>query len=407
MLWSTFIIAVRALRANKMRSALTMLGIIIGVGAVVIMLAVGSGASMQIKREIESVGSNLLIVVPGASTSGGVRMGPGTEATLTIADAEAIAREVPSVLRTAPLWGEVSQVVAGNLNWSTQVSGTTPEFLALREWPLVAGRSFTHQEMKAAAKVGIIGQTVAENLFGAASPLDRTVRIKRVPFTIIGVLERKGQGPRGDDQDDTILIPITTAQKRLFGTKIPGQVRVVLVQARSEQSLKRAEKEIGRLLEQRHRIQPGQERDFTIRNIAELLAARERAAGVMSMLLGAIAAVSLVVGGIGIMNIMLVSVTERTREIGIRMAVGARSRDILVQFLIEALVLSLLGGLIGATIGIVGSQLIESGSGYPVLISYRAVALAFSFSAAVGVFFGFYPARKAALMRPIEALRYE
>jgi putative ABC transport system permease protein len=407
MLWPSFVIAVRALRANKMRSLLTMLGIIIGVGAVVIMLAVGSGASMQIRREIESVGSNLLIVVPGASTSGGVRMGAGTEATLTFTDAEVIARELPSVKLVAPMWGDVTQVVAGNLNWATQVNGTTPDFLALREWPLRFGRPFTRQEMKAAAKVAVVGQTVATNLFGAADPLDRTVRIKRVPFTIIGVLERKGQGPRGDDQDDTILVPITTAQKRLFGTKIPGQVRVILVQAASATLLKQAEGDIGRLLMQRHRIQPGQERDFTIRNITELLAARERAAQVMSLLLGAIATVSLLVGGIGIMNIMLVSVTERTREIGIRMAVGARGRDILVQFLIEALVLSLLGGVIGAVIGVGGSRLIEFGSGYAVLISTQAVLLAFSFSAAVGVFFGFYPARKAALMRPIDALRYE
>jgi putative ABC transport system permease protein len=407
MLWPSFVIAVRALRANKMRSLLTMLGIIIGVGAVVIMLAVGSGASMQIRREIESVGSNLLIVVPGASTSGGVRMGAGTETTLTITDAEVIARELPSVRLVAPMWGNVTQVVAGNLNWSTQVNGTTPDFLALREWPLLSGRPFTRQEMKAAAKVAVVGQTVATNLFGAADPLDRTVRIKRVPFTIIGVLERKGQGPRGDDQDDTILVPITTAQKRLFGTMIPGQVRVIMVQAASTALLKQAEGDIGRLLMQRHHIQPAQERDFTIRNITELLAARERAAKVMSVLLGAIATVSLLVGGIGIMNIMLVSVTERTREIGIRMAVGARGRDILVQFLIEALVLSLLGGFIGALIGVGSSRLIEFWSGYAVLISTQAVLLAFSFSAAVGVFFGFYPARKAALMRPIDALRYE
>jgi putative ABC transport system permease protein len=407
MLWASFRIAVGALQANKMRSALTMLGIIIGVAAVVIMLAVGSGASEQVSREIESVGSNLLIVVPGASTSGGVRHGLGTEPTLNMADAEAIARELASVRRVAPIWGDVTQVVYGNQNWSTQVTGTTPEFLALRDWAVVAGRPFTPQEMKAAAKVALIGQTVANNLFGGLDPIDRTVRIKRVPFQVIGLLARKGQSPRGDDQDDTILVPITTAQKRLFGTELPGQVRVILVQAVSEGQLKQAEEDMGGLLAQRHRIQPKQERDFTVRNIAELLAARERAAKVMSYLLGAIAAVSLVVGGIGIMNIMLVSVTERTREIGIRMAVGARAQDILVQFLIEALFLSLLGGLVGLTLGVGGSRLIEFFSGWPVLISVQAAGLAFSFSAAVGVFFGFYPARKASLMRPIEALRYE
>ncbi len=407
MLWASFKIAMNALRANKMRSALTMLGIIIGVGAVVIMVAVGSGASEQIKAQIESVGSNLLIVVPGATSSGGARMGMGSEPTLTRADAQAIAQELPSVRRVAPIWGSVTQVVSGNQNWSTQVTGTTQEFFDLREWLVVSGRIFNQQELKAAAKVAIIGQTVADNLFGGESPVDRTIRIKRVPFTVIGLLERKGPSPRGDDQDDAIYVPVTTAQKRLFGSQRPDTVRVILVQATSAGTLKQAEEDIGRLLAQRHHIQPKQERDFSVRNISELLAAQKKAAQVMSMLLGAIAAVSLLVGGIGIMNIMLVSVTERTREIGIRMAIGARAKDVLVQFLIEALVLSLLGGLVGLTIGIGGSRLIEVLSGWPLLISTKAVALAFSSAAAVGVFFGFYPARKAALMRPIDALRYE
>jgi len=407
MLWASLRIALAALQANKMRSLLTMLGIIIGVGAVIIMLAMGSGAQEQIKREIDSVGTNILIVVPGASTSGGVRMGSGSQSTLNMADAEAIARELPTVKQDAPIWGDVTQVVAGNLNWSTQVTGTTPGFLAIREWSLTEGRPFSREEVKAAAKVCLIGQTVATNLFGDSSPVDRTVRIKRVPFTVIGLLERKGQSPRGDDQDDTILVPITTAQKRLFGSERAGQVRVILVQARSVETLKQAEEDIDTLLAQRHRIQPKQDRDFTVRNITEFLAARQRATQVMSLLLGAIAAVSLLVGGIGIMNIMLVSVTERTREIGIRMAVGAKGQDILVQFLIEAVVLSLLGGLVGAALGIGGSRLVGYLSGYAILVSYKAVALAFSFSAAVGVFFGFYPARKAAAMRPIDALRYE
>jgi putative ABC transport system permease protein len=406
-LWASFKIAMSALRANKMRSALTMLGIIIGVGAVVIMVAVGSGASEQIKAQIESVGSNLLIVVPGATSSGGARMGMGSEPTLTGADAQAIARELPSVRRVAPIWGSVTQVVSGNQNWSTQVTGTTQEFFELREWQAVSGRIFNQQEMKAASKVALIGQTVADNLFGGENPVDRTIRVKRVPFTVIGLLDRKGPSPRGDDQDDAIYVPVTTAQKRLFGSQRPDTVRVILVQATSAGTLKQAEEDIGRLLAQRHHIQPKQERDFSVRNISELLAAQEKAAQVMSMLLGAIAAVSLLVGGIGIMNIMLVSVTERTREIGIRMAIGARAKDVLVQFLIEALVLSLLGGLVGLTIGVGGSRLIEVLSGWPLLISAKAVALAFSSAAAVGVFFGFYPARKAALMRPIDALRYE
>jgi putative ABC transport system permease protein len=406
-LWSSFKIAMGALRANKMRAALTMLGIIIGVGAVVIMVAVGTGASEQIRQQIESVGSNLLLILPGATTSGGARMGMGSEPTLTGADAQAIARELPSVKVAAPVWGGVTQVISGNQNWSTTITGTIPEFFELREWPLTAGRPFNQQEIKGAAKVALIGQTVADNLFGGQNPLDRTIRIKRVPFTVIGLLERKGPSPRGDDQDDAIYVPLTTSQKRLFGTQRPDLVRVIMVQAVSESALKEAETEVGKLLAQRHHIQPKQDRDFTVRNISELLAAQAAAAQVMSLLLGAIAAVSLIVGGIGIMNIMLVSVTERTREIGIRMAIGARAKDVLVQFLIEALVLSLLGGVIGLILGVGGSKLVEMLSGWPLLISAKAVALAFSSAAAVGIFFGYYPARKAAFMRPIDALRYE
>ncbi|MDP3029559.1 MAG: ABC transporter permease [Deltaproteobacteria bacterium] len=400
-------IALNALKANKMRSLLTMLGIIIGVAAVVIMVAIGSGASAKITAQIESVGSNLLIVIPGATTAGGVRMGSGTVSTLTLADSEAIAQNCPSVARVAPVWGGIAQAVYGNQNWSTGVTGTTPSMFAIRDWTLTAGRFFTVQETKAAAKVALLGQTVVNNLFGGADPIGEIVRIKKMPMQVIGVLAVKGQSPRGDDQDDAIYVPITTAQKRLFGTHIPGTVRVIMVQAKDMNVMAKTEKEITDLLDQRHRIVKGADRDFTVRNLSEILAAAQAAYKTMSLLLGSIALVSLIVGGIGIMNIMLVSVTERTREIGIRMAVGAQESDILTQFLIESLVLSLFGGVIGVILGLTGAEIMAAMSDWPVLISWQALLLAFAFSAMVGIFFGFYPARKAAHLNPIDALRYE
>jgi len=400
-------IALNALKANKMRSLLTMLGIIIGVAAVVVMVAIGSGASAKISAQIESVGSNLLIVIPGATTAGGVRMGSGTVSTLTLADAEAIVQNCPSVARVAPVWGGVAQVVYGNQNWSTGVTGTTSSMFAIRDWTLTAGRFFTEQETKAAAKVALLGQTVVNNLFGGADPIGEIVRIKKMPMQVIGVLAVKGQSPRGDDQDDAIYVPITTAQKRLFGTHIPGTVRVIMIQARDMGLMSKAEEEINALLDQRHRIVKGADRDFTVRNLSEILAAAQSAYNTLSLLLGSIALVSLVVGGIGIMNIMLVSVTERTREIGIRMAVGAQESDILTQFLIESLVLSLVGGVLGVILGLTGAEIMAAMSDWPVLISWQALLLAFAFSAMVGIFFGFYPARKAAHLNPIDALRYE
>lgn len=400
-------IALNALKANKMRSLLTMLGIIIGVAAVVIMVAIGSGASAKITAQIESVGSNLLIVIPGATTAGGVRMGSGTVSTLTLADSEAIVQNCPSVARVAPVWGGVAQAVYGNQNWSTGVTGTTSSMFAIRDWTLTAGRFFTVQETKAAAKVALLGQTVVNNLFGGADPIGEIVRIKKMPMQVIGVLAVKGQSPRGDDQDDAIYVPITTAQKRLFGTHLPGLVRVIMVQAKDMNVMAKTEKEITDLLDQRHRIVKGADRDFTVRNLSEILAAAQAAYKTMSLLLGSIALVSLVVGGIGIMNIMLVSVTERTREIGIRMAVGAQESDILTQFLIESLVLSLVGGVIGVILGLTGAEIMAAMSDWPVLISWQALLLAFAFSAMVGIFFGFYPARKAAHLNPIDALRYE
>jgi len=400
-------IALRALMVNKMRSALTMLGIIIGVSAVIAMIAVGSGAKARIAEQIASMGSNMLIVLSGSSTSGGLRFGSGTVPTLTVDDAKAILTEIPSVRYVAPNLSGVAQVVFGNQNWSTIVNGTTPEVLEIREWPLAEGRSFTQQDVDGATKVCLLGKTVVDNLFGGIDPIGQIVRIKKVPFTVVGVLASKGQSTWGQDQDDTIFVPLTTAQKKLFGMQFPGMVRIIAVQAREPEAMKDVENQINDLLRQRHRIQPNQDNDFSVRNLAEIMATAEQSASVMSLLLGAIASISLIVGGIGIMNIMLVSVTERTREIGIRIAVGAKGRDILLQFLIESLVLSLIGGTVGIGIGIVGTLVLSKFTQWPTLFSVEAILLAFLFSGSVGVFFGFYPARKASMLNPIEALRYE
>ena len=406
-LFASLRVALRALMVNKMRSALTMLGIIIGVGAVIAMIAVGSGAKSRIAEQIASMGSNLLIVMSGSSTSGGLRFGAGTVPTLTVDDAKAISAEIPAVKYVAPNLSGVAQVIFGNQNWSTIINGTTPEILEIRDWPLSSGRTFTQQDIDGATKVCLLGKTVAENLFGGIDPIGQVVRIKKVPFTVIGVLSSKGQSTWGQDQDDTIFVPLTTAQKRLFGMQFPGMVRVIAVQARGPEVIKGVENQITGLLRQRHRIQPNQENDFSVRNLTELMSSAEESAKVMSLLLGAIASISLIVGGIGIMNIMLVSVTERTREIGIRIAVGAKSKDILFQFLIESLILSLVGGMLGIGIGVAGTLVLSTFTQWPVLFSVEAILLAFLFAGSVGVFFGFYPARKASLLNPIEALRYE
>jgi putative ABC transport system permease protein len=397
----TFRIAYRALGRNKMRSGLTMLGIIIGVGAVIAMIAIGSGAKARIQEQIASMGSNLLIVLSGSATSGGFRWGSGSVPTLTVEDAKAIASELSAVKYAAPVLQGITQVVYGNQNWSTITFASTPEVLLIRDWPVVKGRTLIQSDVDGAAKVCLLGQTVVENLFGDLDPVGQVVRIKKFPFTVIGVLSMKGQTTWGQDQDDVVYVPLTTGQRLLFGQQFPGMVRSISVQATGPDTMNLAEEQITQVLRQRHRIRANQDNDFTVRNLTEAFSTAEESARVMSLLLGAIASISLLVGGIGIMNI------ERTREIGIRMAVGARGRDILYQFLIEALVLSLIGGLIGIVVGVGASKLVSQFFKWPTLISINALLLSFSFAGGVGIFFGFYPAQKAAKLDPIEALRYE
>jgi putative ABC transport system permease protein len=402
-------IALRALAVNKLRSVLTMLGIIIGVGAVIAMVSVGAGAQARVAEQIQSLGSNLIIILSGSVTAGGVRMGQGSQSTITEDDAYAIAREVPAVQAAAPSMRGTAQVVAGNLNWATVVQGVTASYLEAREWTVVAGRPLGPEDVEGAAKVALLGQTTAANLFGGADPVDQIVRIKKVPFTIVGVLGYKGQNSWGQDQDDVILIPLSSAKKKVLGVNMANAraVGAISVKIRAGEDMAEAEAQIRDLLRQRHRLQAFQDDDFTLRNLTDILQTQEQASQVMTNLLLAIASVSLLVGGIGIMNIMLVSVTERTREIGLRMAVGARGRDIMLQFLVEATTLSLIGGLIGIAAGLGSSEAISYFARWRTLISPESIALAFGFAAAVGVVFGFYPARKAARLDPIEALRYE
>ncbi|MBI3025410.1 MAG: ABC transporter permease [Candidatus Tectomicrobia bacterium] len=392
-----------------MRSILTMLGVIIGVGAVIAMVSVGAGAQARVSEQIQSLGSNLIVVISGSVTSGGVRLGHGSRLTLTEGDAQAIQREIPSVHVAAPAVRGGAQVVYGNLNWSTAVHGVTPEYFTARDWELASGRLFSPQDVSGAAKVAVLGQTVVQNLFSGTDPVGQIIRIKKVPFAVVGVLERKGQTGWGQDQDDTILVPLATAKTKVLGTSMANARSVGSISVKIQEAglMKEAETQIRALLRQRHSLQPSQDDDFMIRNLSDVLQAREESSKVMTFLLAAIASVSLLVGGIGIMNIMLVSVTERTREIGLRMAVGAKKRDILSQFLVEALALSLAGGLIGVILGLGGSMAISRFAGWPVLILPDSVLLAFGFAGAVGIFFGFYPARKAARLNPIDALRYE
>jgi putative ABC transport system permease protein len=403
-------IALNALRVNKLRSALTMLGIIIGVAAVIIMIAVGNGAQARVEDQIRSLGSNIIIVFSASSTSTGARGAAGTSQTISEDDAYAMTKEIEEIQVAAPTLRGSGQVVAGNANWSTTFYGVTPDFLEAREWPLAEGRGFEAAEINGAAKVALIGQTVASNLFGDSSPLDQVIRIRKVPLTVIGVLEKKGQNMMGQDQDDVILMPISTARKRILGATALAKSRSVgsiTVKVRQGADMTTAETRMTGLLRQRHRLQSGQDDDFRVRNLSEILQAQEASSRVLAMLLAAVASVSLLVGGIGIMNIMLVSVTERTREIGLRMAVGARGRDILTQFLVEAVTLSLIGGIVGILLGIGGSFVIGELAEWRIELSITAIVLAVGFAAVVGIFFGYYPARKASQLSPIEALRYE
>jgi putative ABC transport system permease protein len=400
----TFKIAARALARNTMRSVLTMLGIIIGVGSVVAMVAVGQGAKAQVESQIASIGSNMLLIYPGSTTQGGVHSGSGSVTTLTEDDASAVQKELSSVRLAAPSLRTVAQVVSANQNWSTAVNGSTPPFFDIRDWPLESGNIFTDSDVTGATKVAVLGKTVAKNLFGSRDPVGQIVRIGNVPFRVVGLLSAKGQSAMGQDQDDTVIIPFSTLQKRIMGVTYAG---AILVSANSPQDTVVAQEQIRLLLRQRHHIPPGQDDDFTVRNMADIAAAAAASSRVMTLLLGSIASVSLLVGGIGIMNIMLVSVTERTREIGIRMAVGARSRDILLQFLVEAVVLSLAGGVLGVALGVTSSRIIAVFVHWPTIISLGSILLAFGFSIVIGVFFGLYPARRAASLDPITALRYE
>jgi len=384
-----------------------MLGIIIGVGAVIAMVAVGTGASRQISEQMASMGSNLLIVLPGSQTSGGIKSGVGGQITLTLDDAEAISRECPAVRDVAPAHYGVAQIVFGNLNWSTAVWGTTGSIVAVRDWPIASGRPITDEDVRSATKVAVLGQTVVDNLFGGIDPLGQIIRIKMIPFRVIGIMEAKGQSVMGQNQDDAVFVPVTTAQKKLFGTAFPGMIREILVKAGSAADLDAAEKQVTDLLRQRHRISGKKDDDFFVGNLTQMMQAAEQQTQVMTWLLGAIASVSLLVGGIGIMNIMLVSVTERTREIGIRMAIGAKTWDIRLQFIMEAVILSLIGGTIGIFVGTAGSQIISMAAGWRTDVSIVSAVLAFAFSGMVGIFFGFYPAYKASLLSPIDALRYE
>ena len=406
---ATLRIALAALRVNKLRSALTMLGIIIGVGAVIAMTAIGAGAQARVEDQIKSLGSNLIIVLPGNLTSGGVRMGFGSQLTLSEDDATALPREIAEIEVAAPQLRGAGQVVYGNSNWSTQILGVTSDYLIAREWPLVSGRAFTAEEQDGAAKVALLGQTVARTLFGESDAVGEIVRIRNVPHEVIGVLDRKGQSMIGQDQDDVALIPISTARKRVLGGRQVHNRNVssITVKVRAGADVGQAEQLMRDLLRQRHKLQANQEDDFFVRNLSEVLAAQEASSKVLAILLAAIASVSLVVGGIGIMNIMLVSVTERTREIGLRMAVGARGRDILMQFLVEAVTLSLIGGLVGIVLGAIASVAVGAFAGWRTELGAGSVLLAFGFAAAIGVFFGFYPARKAARLAPIDALRHE
>jgi putative ABC transport system permease protein len=400
----------RALVANTLRSILTMLGIIIGVAAVITMIAVGSGATERVQAQMKGLGSNIMMVVPGGVSQAGVRLGAQTRQRLTEEDAQAIAFEIPEVQVAAPTSRTSGQLVAGNTNWGTTIYGVTNDFLEARDWGLQAGRLFDAAEMAGSAKVAWLGATVAREMFGEQDPVDQVVRVRGVPMKVIGVLAAKGQNSMGQDQDDVLMMPISTLRNRIWGGDASSRLKrvgTILVKVREGENMRAVEENIKDLLRQRFKVPAGVEDPFAVRNLTEILQAQEEASRIMTLLLAAVAGISLIIGGIGIMNIMLVSVTERTREIGLRMAVGARGRDILAQFLIEAVTLSLIGGAIGVLLGAVSTWAVGSFAGWQVHMSLGSIMLAVGFSALVGVFFGFYPARRAARLLPIQALRYE
>jgi len=399
-------VAFRALVRNKMRAALTMLGIIIGVAAVIAMVSIGQGASASVQAQIESIGTNLLFVSAGAQNVGGVRSGTGDTGTntLTVDDLDAIKREVPSVSMVTPNVNARSQLVAGNMNWNTGVTGVSEQYPEIRKWPVASGSFFTDADVRTAARVIVIGQTLADNLYPGQDPIGQDIRVMNLPFRIVGVMLRKGQDPQGRDQDDVAFAPYTTVQKKILGR---DRIQIAFVSAISQDATYTAQSQITDLLRQRHKLTASEPDDFTVRNMTDVAEAANETSKTMTILLACIAGVSLLVGGIGIMNIMLVSVTERTREIGIRMAIGARSSAVRSQFLIESIVLSLTGGAIGIILGVVLSLVIPAFLGWPTLVSMMAIVGSVLFSAAVGIFFGYYPARKAASLDPIDALRYE
>ena len=408
-LLSSMRIAFRALTMNKLRSALTMLGIVIGVASVIATVAIGSGATQRIQDQIASIGSNIIIIIPGSMSSSGVRLGTGNAVTLSEADAREIPVQCPDVELTAPYVRGGAQVISGNNNWATQIYGVTPDYLTIRQLSVSDGVEFTQQDVDSANKVAVLGKTPVDNLFGGADPIGQVIRIKNVPFTVVGVLTPKGQSSQGQDQDDVILLPISSAKRKVIGVSSANAdaVNTIMMQAKSAGVIQAAQDEAQALLRQRHHLQASEADDFSIRNLQELFAAQEASASIMAVMLAAIASVSLVVGGIGIMNIMLISVRERTREIGLRQAIGAKTRDILTQFLVEAITLSIVGGIAGIILGIGASTLISRLAGWATTVGPGAVMLAVFFSALVGISFGYYPARKAAYLDPIEALRSE
>jgi putative ABC transport system permease protein len=401
---AVFRVAMLALARNKMRSALTILGIIIGVAAVICTVAIGEGASNQVQQQISNLGDNLLFISAGSVNRGGVQMGSSATKTLTVGDAQAIQQQIELVKAISPGTGTAAQVVYQNQNWFTQIRGVSPEYLSIRRWPVAEGSVFADRDVDTAADVCLLGRTVVENLFGNADPVGQTIRIRDLPFVVVGVLSPKGQSPFGQDEDDTVIMPYTTVEKKLAGT---DWLQYIMCSAVSQDATGPAQEQIASLLRERHHLRPDEDDDFIIRSADALAEAQAQSSRVMTLLLASIASVSLLVGGIGIMNIMLVSVTERTREIGVRMAIGATEEDVQMQFLSESLVLSLLGGAVGVLLGVIGSKVVSNMLHWPTSIPLESILIAVLFSAAVGIFFGYYPARKAAHLDPIQALRYE